>query len=101
MYSSVAVFFLGDPTNHGSNVGAVAVFAMGIFVLIGLLVFLITRRGRRPLHPPPSRARPMPAPRGRPDEEPDEQEQLQDQLQDRFQQHGAATDSTEATAQPQ
>lgn len=52
MHSSIAVFFLGDPTNHGSNVGAVALFAMGIFVLIGLIVFLITRRGRRPRQRP-------------------------------------------------
>jgi hypothetical protein len=51
MHSSVTVFFSGDPTDHGSDVGAVALFALGIFVLIGLLVFLITRRGRRPRRP--------------------------------------------------
>lgn len=55
MHSSLAAFFLGDPTNHGSNVGAVALFATGIFVLIGLLVFLITRRGRRPRQRPQAR----------------------------------------------
>ena len=37
-----------DPTNHGSNLGVVAALAVGILVLIGLLVFLLTRRGRRP-----------------------------------------------------
>ena len=73
MHSSVAVFFLGDPTNHGSDVGAVALFAMGIFVLIGLLVFLITRRGRRPLHSTSARAKPVPGSRGRPEEQPQEQ----------------------------
>lgn len=36
-----------DPTGHGSNLGVVALLAVGILVLIGLLVFLITRRGRR------------------------------------------------------
>lgn len=73
MHSSVAVFFLGDPTNHGSNVGAVAMFAMGIFVLIGLLVFLITRRGRRPLRATSTRGRQVPGPREQPEEQPQEQ----------------------------
>lgn len=36
-----------DPTDHGSNLGVVAVLAVGILVLIGVIVFLITRRGRR------------------------------------------------------
>lgn len=36
-----------DPTNHGSNLPVVAALAVGIFVLIGLLVVLITRRGGR------------------------------------------------------
>ena len=36
-----------DPTNHGSNLPVVAALAVGILVLIGLLVVLITRRGRR------------------------------------------------------
>jgi hypothetical protein len=36
-----------DPTDHGSNFGMVAVLAVGILVLIGVIVFLITRRGRR------------------------------------------------------
>jgi hypothetical protein len=36
-----------DPTDHGSNLGVVAALAVGILVLIGLLVFLITRGGRR------------------------------------------------------
>ena len=35
-----------DPTDHGSNFGMVAVLAVGILVLIGVIVFLITRRGR-------------------------------------------------------
>lgn len=35
-----------DPTNHGSNLAVVAALAVGILVLIGLLVFLLTRRGR-------------------------------------------------------
>jgi hypothetical protein len=35
-----------DPTDHGSNLGVVAGLAVGILVFIGLLVFLITRRGR-------------------------------------------------------
>ena len=35
-----------DPTGHGSNLGVVAIMAVGILVLIGLIVFLITRRGR-------------------------------------------------------
>ena len=34
-----------DPTNHGSNLGVVAALAVGILLLIGLLVFLLTRRG--------------------------------------------------------
>ena len=36
-----------DPTDHGSNLGVVAALAVGILVLIGLLVVLITRRGGR------------------------------------------------------
>jgi hypothetical protein len=36
-----------DPTNHGSNLPVVAALAVGILVLIGLLVMLITRRDRR------------------------------------------------------
>lgn len=36
-----------DPTNHGSNLPVVAALGVGIFVLIGLLVVLITRRGGR------------------------------------------------------
>ena len=36
-----------DPANHGSNPGVVAASAFGILVLIGLIVFLITRRGGR------------------------------------------------------
>ena len=78
MHSSVAVFFLADPTNHGSNVGAVALFALGIFALIGLLVFLITRRGGRPPSSTPVRARAKPESRG-PQEQPQE--------------HGASTDA--------
>ncbi|WP_157436340.1 hypothetical protein [Actinospica robiniae] len=74
----MAVFFLGDPTNHGSNVGAVALFALGIFVLIGLLVFLITRRGRRPLRTASARARPVPESRGRSEEQPQEQDAATD-----------------------
>jgi hypothetical protein len=35
-----------DPTDHGSNLGAVAGLAVAILVFIGLLVFLITRWGR-------------------------------------------------------
>jgi hypothetical protein len=72
MHSSVAVFFLADPTNHGSNVGAVALFALGIFALIGLLVFLITRRGGRPPHSTSARARAKPESRDRPEEQPQE-----------------------------
>lgn len=56
----------GDPTNHGSNVGAVVLFGLGIFVLIGLLAFLITRTGRRPLRPTirsQPQVQPMPGPR--------------------------------------
>jgi hypothetical protein len=34
-----------DPTDHGSNLGVVAVLAVVILVLIGVLVFLITRGG--------------------------------------------------------
>jgi hypothetical protein len=40
-------FLSVDPTNHGSNPGVVAACAVGILVLIGLIVFLITRRGGR------------------------------------------------------
>jgi hypothetical protein len=36
-----------DPTDHGSNLGVVAALAVVILALIGLLVFLITRRGGR------------------------------------------------------
>jgi hypothetical protein len=36
-----------DPTDHGSNLGVVAVLAVVILALIGLLVFLITRGGGR------------------------------------------------------
>ena len=36
-----------DPTDHGSNFPVVALLAVGILVLIGLLVYLLTRRGRR------------------------------------------------------
>jgi hypothetical protein len=36
-----------DPTDHGSNLGVVAALAVGILVLIGLLVLLITRGGGR------------------------------------------------------
>jgi hypothetical protein len=39
-------FLSVDPTNHGSNPGVVAACAVGILVLIGLIVVLITRRGR-------------------------------------------------------
>ena len=63
MFPSTLSFLAGDPTNHGSNVGAVALFALGIFALIGLLAFLITRRGRRPQRPT-ARPQPMPGPRG-------------------------------------
>ncbi|HWG25933.1 hypothetical protein [Actinospica sp.] len=34
-----------DPTNHGSNFPVVAALAVAILALIGLLVFLLTRRG--------------------------------------------------------
>jgi len=37
-----------DPTNHGSNLGVVAALAVGILVLIGVLVFVITRDRRGP-----------------------------------------------------
>lgn len=33
-----------DPTNHGANFPVVAVLAVGILLLIGLLVVLLTRR---------------------------------------------------------
>jgi hypothetical protein len=36
-----------DPTDHGSNLPVVAALAVGILVLIGVLVVLITRRGSR------------------------------------------------------
>jgi hypothetical protein len=36
-----------DPTDHGSNLGVVAALAVGILVLIGLIVYLITRGGGR------------------------------------------------------
>lgn len=62
--STSALLFSSDPTNHGSNVGAVALFALGIFALIGLLAFLISRRGRRPQRPTSARARAVPRPRG-------------------------------------
>lgn len=45
----VGVNILGvDPTNHGSNLGVVAGLAVGILVLIGVLVFVITRDRRGP-----------------------------------------------------
>lgn len=52
MYRSAAAFrYVSvhgiDPTDHGSNLGVVAGLAVGILVFIGLLVFLITRRGGR------------------------------------------------------
>jgi hypothetical protein len=62
MHAFATLFLSGDPTNHGSNVGVVALFALGIFALIGLLAFLITRRGRRPLRPASARSRPTPTP---------------------------------------
>ncbi len=37
-----------DPTDRGSNLPVVALLAVGILVLIGLLVYLLTGRGRRP-----------------------------------------------------
>ncbi|HTJ68476.1 MAG TPA: LPXTG cell wall anchor domain-containing protein [Actinospica sp.] len=40
MYAPAAI----DPTNHGSNFPVVAVLAVGILLLIGLLVLLLTRR---------------------------------------------------------
>jgi hypothetical protein len=47
-HSIAAINLLGaDPTDHGSNPGVVAASAFGILVLIGLIVFLITRRGGR------------------------------------------------------
>ena len=47
-HSSPGLEILGvDPTDHGSNLGVVAALAVGILVLIGLLVFLITRGGGR------------------------------------------------------
>lgn len=50
MFRSAAVSYAAvhsiDPTDHGSNLGVVAGLAVGILVFIGLLVFLITRRGR-------------------------------------------------------
>ena len=36
-----------DPTDHGSNLGVVAAMAVGILVLIGVIVFVITRGGGR------------------------------------------------------
>lgn len=36
-----------DPTGHGSNLAVVAGLAVGILVLIGVIVFLLTRRGPR------------------------------------------------------
>lgn len=42
-----AKYHATDPTDHGSNLGVVSGLAVGIFVLIGLLAFLLTRRGRR------------------------------------------------------
>lgn len=46
-HSVPVIHFLSvDPTNHGSNPGVVAACAVGILVLIGLIVVLITRRGR-------------------------------------------------------
>jgi hypothetical protein len=78
MLSSATTFVSGDPTNHGSNVGAVALFALGIFALIGLLAFLITRGGRRPLRPA-ARSQPMPAPRREADEREPEPEGEQSQ----------------------
>ncbi|MBR7835260.1 hypothetical protein KDL01_18445 [Actinospica durhamensis] len=73
MHSSATTFISGDPTNHGANVGAVALFALGIFALIGLLAFLITRGGRRPLGPA-ARSQPMPAPRRESDPEPESEQ---------------------------
>ena len=35
-----------DPTGHGSNLAVVALLAVGILVLIGVLVYLLTGRGR-------------------------------------------------------
>lgn len=45
--SSSVVLAVGDPTDHGSNLGVVAALAVGILVLIGILVVLITRGGGR------------------------------------------------------
>ncbi|HEX4790124.1 MAG TPA: hypothetical protein VH372_16780 [Actinospica sp.] len=45
--TSTAAVLSVDPTNHGSNLPVVAALAVGILVLIGLLVVLITRRDRR------------------------------------------------------
>lgn len=45
--STATVVAVVDPTNHGSNLPVVAALALGIFVLIGLIVVLITRRGGR------------------------------------------------------
>lgn len=77
MHSSAALFISSDPTNHGADIGAVTLFALGIFALIGLLAFLITRRGRRPRRPASARARPMPGssrrPQGREREQPREE----------------------------
>ncbi|MBR7829099.1 hypothetical protein KDK95_22520 [Actinospica sp. MGRD01-02] len=35
-----------DPTDHGFNLPVVGLLAVGILVLIGLLVYLLTRRDR-------------------------------------------------------
>jgi len=42
---SSEILGVGDPTDHGSNLGVVAALALGILVLIGILVVLITRGG--------------------------------------------------------
>lgn len=60
MYRSAAVFRVVasrsiDPTDHGSNLGVVAALAVGILVFIGVLVILITRRGRGSRGAPPER----------------------------------------------
>jgi hypothetical protein len=89
-----------DPTNHGSNIGAVVLFGLGIFVLIGLLAFLITRSGRRPLRPtvralPPPQQQMLP-PGPRPQLQPMPQPQLQPMPGPRRDSEHAAVDAAGA-----
>lgn len=80
MFRSAAVSYAAvhsiDPTDHGSNLGVVAGLAVGILVFIGLLVFLITRRGRGAAGRRPERLTiTRPPPQQPPQQQPRQQQQ--------------------------